>query len=264
MINFRKQLNFYLSIFISLASISLLQLTQIEKQKTSEVDLSENKTRLFLALQNNVPQFGFSNLKADLIYLEFIQYYGDTSIRQQTGYQLTPSFFELIVDNDPYFLDAFFLLSTANSLHAGQPMTTVKLLTKIGSKISPHISPKSPFIWSYKGIDEMLFLDQIQSAQKSFETAASWALETDNPAKDFIFQKNKATSAFLATNPDPTNIKIAAWQSILERTKTVKTRKFIINQIISLGGKVIHTPENGDRVYFPSKNDDNKNKKLKL
>ena len=58
---------------------------------------------LRLQMAQQVPSFGFDNLIADWYFLGFLQYFGDQEIRQETGYQVSPDFFRIILDRDPRF-----------------------------------------------------------------------------------------------------------------------------------------------------------------
>jgi hypothetical protein len=242
-------------------TVCILLIVFLQQKQTNSINVSssvlqteeQKKEKLFLTLQKKMPSLGFSNLKADWIYLKFVQYYGDTYIRQQIGYSLTPDFFQSIIDNDPRFIKAILMLSTANSVYAKQPKATVELLEQVLSKISPQVDPLTPFVWSYKGVDEMLYLGDVARAKNSFEMGSQWALQTNHPAKEAIARRNQETANFLATNPDTEKIKISSWMYLLQTSESVVTQKLAIEQIIALGGKVTYTPEGFLQVYFPKK-----------
>jgi hypothetical protein len=234
--------------------ITYLQQDRIQKL-TGEIEPNYQQQvqseQLGLELQSKMPRFGFENLWADWNYLQFIQYFGDTPARNKTGYFLIPKYFQQVVKDDPRFIRGMLVFSTANTIYAVSPKTTVKLLNEVVAEITPEFDPLTPYIWSYKGVDEMLFLGDIKAAQHSYEMAAEWALKTNDPHKEALAQRNRETAGFLAKNPDSKKARVAAWMSILQGGLNEETQKLAIREILSLGGKVSFTPEGLLKVEFP-------------
>jgi len=241
----------FLVSLIGIVSLQEKQISIITGERDENYFQQEEAERVLLGIQNKMPRFGFDNLFADWNYLQFIQYFGDTSARDETGYTLVPKYFELIVKDDPRFVQAMMILSTANTLYGVSPVTTVKLLNEAVSKIKPEDHPLSPYLWSYKGVDEMLFLGESQEAQKSYEMAAEWALRTTDPDKEAVAQRNRETAEFLATNPDSKKARVSAWMFILTGGINEETQQLAIKEIQSLGGKLSLTPEGYLKVEFP-------------
>ncbi|WP_069791678.1 hypothetical protein A5482_007985 [Cyanobacterium sp. IPPAS B-1200] len=242
------------SLIISVIGILTLQKGQLE----ADIELDEEYyqqqnqlNRLVLDIQTKAPSFGFDNLKANWNYLQYIQYFGDNPARQVTGYPLLPKYFEIIVNNDPRFVRALLSLSTANTLYAVSPKITIRLLDQALEQISPTLDPLTPYIWSYKGVDEMLFLGDITAAKKSYQTAAQWALQTDSPDKEAVAARNLETVQFLEQNPDSKRARVAAWMFILGNGLNEETQQLAIEQITALGGTVTLTPEGNLQVEFP-------------
>ena len=245
-----------LSIGASLAGVIFLQEKSLQQnsQTPSELYKAEAKAdQVFLDIQARTPTLGFDNILADWNLLKFIQYFGDTSARKQTDYELIPQFFQTIVKKDPRFTQALLILSSANSLYALSPQKTVELLNQALEKISPQKDPLAPYVWTYKGVDEMLFLGDIKAAQNSYEMAAKWALERGGEEGKAIAKRNTETATFLATNPNSKKAQVAAWTSILENAFTEETRQRAIKEIISLGGKANITANGELAITFPEK-----------
>jgi hypothetical protein len=214
-----------------------LQTQSINKEQTSY--LQEQQTlKAEVELQKNTPSFGFNNLIADWNYLQFIQYFGDTQARESTGYPLVTDYFEILVDKDPYFTQAFLSFSAANSLFAAQPQKTVTLINKVLESVPPNL-PGYPFLlWTYKAADEILFLGDLEAAKHSYENAAKWAsLRQDNIGNEMAARYEKS-AAFLATKPDPTQAQIGAWMNILSTARDEKTVKYVIQELKELGVEV--------------------------
>lgn len=203
------------------------------------------------SLQSKLPTLGFDNLVADWNYLQFIQYFGDNDARKATGYGLIPTFFEVVTKNDPNFIQAILMLSTANTMYALTPTVTVKMLDKAAQRIDPRFNTLAPYLWSYKGMDEMLFLGDVKSAQKSYEKAAEWALKTNAPDKEALAQRNQETAEFLAKNPDSRKARIAGWTFLLSNPINKETQELAIKQILALGGKINLLPQGDIQVLFP-------------
>lgn len=243
-------------ICLAIAGIIWLQQKTLTDKKQSPVTLyaaDAKSDEIFLETQARLPKMGFGNLLADWTFLRFIQYFGDTPAREAQGHTLTPRFFQIIVDNDPRFIQALLMLSGANSMYAFQPKTTVKLLNQALTQITPKISDLSPYVWSYKGIDEMLFLGDNKSSQHSYEMAAKWALEQGGKDAKAVAERNQQTANFLAKNPDSKKARVSAWMSIMENALDDKVRRQAFQEIRALGGKVGVTPQGNLVITFPEK-----------
>ncbi|WP_017293778.1 hypothetical protein [Geminocystis herdmanii] len=228
---------------------------QFLENKNNQVDyvLEEQKLKTALALQKKMPTFGFDNILADWQYLQFIQYFGDGNARTKTGYSAVTDYFEIISDYDPRFVNAYMILSTANSIYAAQPEKTVFLLNKILSNLSPHINPNALFLWIYKGVDEILFLGNMAEAKKSYEKSAEWALARGDEDGKIIANRSLETAKFLANNPDSKKAQVSAWVTVLSSAFDDETRQRAINTIHSLGGKVIISDDGKVEVKLPEK-----------
>lgn len=227
----------------SLAGILALQSQRLERMTSrQEVDYvqEEQFKKLTLDLQKKIPAFGFDNLIADWNFLQYVQYFGDNPAREETGYGLVPDFFEIMVDRDPRFVPAYLQLSTASSVFAGRPDRTVILMDRVLDSISPTISPLAPYIWIYKGVDEILFLGNLKAARHSYQMAADWA---QLQGEEALVASTSSMAEFLATNPDSRQVQIAAWAQILFGAADPKTRQHAIQQIQALEAEVRVTPD---------------------
>lgn len=235
-----------------LGAIAVIGLQFIRYQKVAEQIenpdylAQEQETSLALELRNKAPKFGFNNLVADLTYLEFIQYFGDKSARKVTGYSLAPEYFELIANHDPQFTQAYLTLSTATSVYAGKPEETVDFMNQI---LSLHTVPieGSHLMWTFKAMDESIFLGDIPAAQESYEQAAESVLQQESISLSQQYDLATLESAkiirdkakFLATKPDPTQTQIFAWQSVLPNVVKESEKQEIRDRIKSLEAKLV-------------------------
>jgi hypothetical protein len=243
----------YLTPLFCFAGVLLLQniyLNKITSKNKTEVDYTqeEQSIEVVLNLQKNLPSFGFDNLIANWNFLNFIQYYGDTEARDKIGYSLTPDYFETIVDRDPRFVQAYLILSTANSIYAARPDKTVPLLNRVVRSLSPETSPLAPYVWIYKGVDEILYLGNIKAAQNSYETASKWFSIQGN---EYMSVQTRGTATFLATNPDPKKAQVGAWATILSTTQEKRTQQYALDKIRSLGAEVFVSPDGKLQIRMP-------------
>lgn len=206
-----------------------IQQTQIAKSLHTK-----SSQKQAINLQKITPSFGFDNLRADGLYLNYIQYLGDKEARNQTGYSLIPDYFETIIKYDPHFTEAYLALSTANSLYAGKPEKTIALMDRVLASLSPEISPAVSFLWTSKASDELLYLGDVQAARKSYLTAARLAIKRGDNIGMKIAQKNIKTANFLASNPDTKKAQLAAWSMILPNIKDEQNRQIVIDKIQGL------------------------------
>lgn len=255
---FRQSASLYLVALLCVLGVGVLQVPQLKQLSSSKKnalpkmlkrEIQSEKLRLNLVRQ--LPTFGFDNLIADWIFINFLQYFGDDEVREKTGYSLSPEYFEVILTHDPYFLQAYLFLSTSTSLYAAMPEQSVALMEKGLKSLSPRVPQKSYYIWRYKGIDELLFLGDANAAKQSFATAAQWASTYSDEESKQVAAISGRTAEFLARNPKSKSAQIAAWTMVLSNKIDEQTRKLAIKRIEALGGEVYITPQGALQVRPP-------------
>lgn len=247
--------NFLISIIViilSLFGISSLQEPRLKQITESGVKTDYQKEeeieKVKVNFLLNTPSFGFSNLIADWTLLRFFQYFGDGEARDKTGYSLSPDYLEAVVKHDPLFVKAYLLISPASSIYAGRPDKTVPLMAKGLEKLSPDI-PDAYLVWLYKGVDEILFIGDIEAAKKSYQKAAEWA----QIAGDTRIEKAaRDTVQFLAKNPNSKQAQVGAWFMVWVNAPDDFTRKLAKTKIEKLGGKLDIYPD-GRVIATPPK-----------
>ncbi|MDJ0596309.1 MAG: hypothetical protein QNJ72_41075 [Pleurocapsa sp. MO_226.B13] len=251
-----KAVKLILSILFSLGltgAIVALQKPQLKVEKKldlPEYNRQESKEKTTASLLAKMPSFGYDNLIADWAYLKFLVYFGDSDVRQHTGYAATSDLFKTVVKNDPRFVETYFKLSPANSLFAGNPKESTELIEQGLASITPQSHPDSYFLWIYKAIDELLFLGDSAAAKRSYENGIEWASYYDDDRSKAVSARMKVMSEFLANNPDSVEAQIGSWFQLLTNAKDDATRQRAIDNIERLGGKIQFTP-NGVKVTVP-------------
>ncbi|MGC1307624.1 MAG: hypothetical protein WA885_10365 [Phormidesmis sp.] len=220
----------------------------VSTQEAASIDVRQYKDALTLTSQ--LPRLGFTNARANLTFLSFLQYFGDDQMRKQSGYGLSADFFRDIIADDPYYQDFYVFLTNSVSLNAAQPEKSVELMEKGLASLSPGKPDSSYYVWRYKGVEELLFLGDSKAAEHSFESAAAWARESRLPESDMIASISQQTADFLKQNPDSKVAQIGAWSSILTTAFDDETRGRAIRSIEALGGEVSVSENGGVTVKY--------------
>lgn len=253
------QSNKVIFLFVSTITITLglclvkLQLPHLQEVNQTQLDKDDylkvvEAEKLQLEFLNNAPTFGFDNLVASKSMLQFLQYLGDGDARRQTGYSMSYKYLEVIAKKDPRFAQAYLIISPASSVFGGTPHKTIEIMDEGLQKLSPEI-PQSYFIWLYKGVDEILFLGDLEKAEQSYLKAAEWAKIAGD---DRIEQAARNTAKFLATNPDITQAQVGAWFTVFTSNANEQLRELARRNIEQLGGTIEIYPD-GRVVAMPPK-----------
>ncbi|MDX2255543.1 MAG: hypothetical protein NW214_08520 [Pseudanabaenaceae cyanobacterium bins.39] len=218
--------------------------TAAETQKA----LQEEATRLNLIKQLPPKGFGFNNMIANFAFLQFLQYFGDDVARNQfqTGYSLSPHYFENIIARDPRFISAYIYLSSSVSMFAGSPSEAIALYSRGLSSLDPKVQPDSYLIWRYKAIDQLLFLGDDKGARESYLKAADWAeqaikLGTVSHREDglkTVAELSRQSAQWLEQDRDLSKARIAAWSFVLQNAVDQKTVAIIAKELDRLGMKI--------------------------
>jgi len=240
---------------ITIAKLQQPKLKSLNHSNLNQIDFAkENQAeKINLNLWKKLPSFGYGNLIADWALLSFIQYYGDDDARDATGYLLSPEYLEIIIKNDPKFISAYLILSPAISINAALPNRTVELLTE-GLK---HLSPQQPdanYVWLYRGVDQILFLGDVEGAKQSYSMAAKWAKESGNPNLAILAKANEETVKYLTKHPQSKKVRIQAWMLVLSNSNYLKTRQFALKKILELGGRIVVLPNGQMKLTLPKEN----------
>jgi tetratricopeptide (TPR) repeat protein len=242
------------------AVISYLQAPQLAKVKQpiqhltkADLQAQEAKAKAQLLLMKNLPTFGFDNLFADWHFMGYLQYFGETDVRQQAGYGAAMDYFDNILDRDPRFFFAYYYLSNTGSLYAGQPERSVALMNKGLKSLSPQVPDRSYYIWRLKAVDELLFLGKAGEARNSMQMASNWARQYPNEEGQRVAKLSQDTANYLARNPNSKKAQFDAWNMVMSSAIDDVVIKRAIAEIIALGGKVTVSPTGGFKVEPPAK-----------
>ena len=230
------------------------QFQQLVAQNQGDVAAEEQRLereKARLQALKTFPAFGFDALVANWTLLNFFNYFGDDDLRNETGYDLSPEYFKVILDRSPYFWEAYFFLSASTSLYAAQPEETVAILNDRLRLLNPNLPPQAYLLWRYKATDELLFLGDSAAAKASYEQGQQWAQANGSPEALSAAQSYQQSIEFLNEDPDSLSAQISAWSSILSNAFDDKTQQLAIDRIRGLGGDVIATPSGAYTISLP-------------
>lgn len=214
---------------------------QLRSQQNASMFTKQRAEQIKLIAE--MPALGFRNVLANYAFMSFLQYFGDDEARQSVGYSDSAAYFSTVIHHDPYFKRFYIFLSGSSTLYAGMPEETVQIMSKGLASFGEKRPADSYYIWRYKGTDELLFLNDSESAQNSFKIAADWARETPGKKANTVAQISQQTADFLAENPDSKPAQISAWGNILTTALDARTRNRAIEKIRELGGDVVLTED---------------------
>ncbi|MBD2654406.1 hypothetical protein H6G45_13120 [Synechocystis sp. FACHB-383] len=242
-----------LSCVIHLQSLSIINIKDSARSQDRSLQV-ENK-KLKITTLGKTPSLGFSNLMADWLYLQFIQYFGDNEAREKSGYSLIADYFEQIINKDPLFNNAISRLDVALSLFAGEPQESVNLLadTLKRQPITFKSSVPTYYLWRAKGNNELLFLGDTDAAKESYLKSIKSAQAYNTEDSRRIVEISKRSIEFLKSNPDSEFARITAWMNILSNNPDQKTIRRVTEEIAALGGKVEVLEDGVIQIKMPQK-----------
>lgn len=249
-----------IAIFAAIAlSLQLPKLNQRLSGQTPEETrkaVKEEEARLKLIRQLPSRGLGFNNMIANFTFLQFLQYFGDDVSRNtfQTGYSLSPRYFENIIDRDPRFVSSYLYMSASVSMFAGAPRDAIDIYSKGLRSLNPDIQPTAYTVWRYKATDQLLFLGDAKGAKESYLQAAAWAEQVKPNAKTIDDPKLAAEASlqsakWLEKERDLTKAQIGAWSLVLQNAVDKKTVETVAQELDKIGMKI--EIRNGSPVIVP-------------
>jgi hypothetical protein len=249
------QIGIVLGAFTVVVNLQTHQLASLKHQSKSlskdVLQQEEAKAKAQLSIAKMLPTFGFDNLVADWHFIDFIQYIGDTDVRQKAGYGAAMENLEAILDRDPRFLYAYFYLSSTGSIYAGEPERSVSLMDRGLKSLTPKVPDRGYYIWRLKAVDELLFLGKVTDARNSMQTAANWARQYSSPEGQNVAKLSQNTANYLARNPNSKRAQFDAWNMVLSAAVDDFVIKRAIVEIRATGGKVTISPTGEFKVEAP-------------
>jgi len=206
----------------------------------------DEEARLKLIRQLPPRGLGFNNMIANFAFLQFLQYFGDDISRNnfQTGYSLSPLYFENIIDRDPRFLSSYIYMSSSVSMFAGRPRDAINIYSKGLKSLDPDQQPSAYTVWRYKATDQLLFLGDGKGARESYLKAAEWGDKASLSGKKLVenpklvAEFSRQSAKWLEEDRDLSKAQIGAWSMALQNAVDKKTVQIIAQEVDKLGMKI--------------------------
>lgn len=242
--------------FIAIAALTLTGVIFLQHSRLKQPSLwienpvqATEQEKLRLQMLKQAPTFGFDNLSADWVFLNFLQYYGDEEARKKTGFGLSPDYFDIITRRDPRFTMAYLFLSGSVSHQLGKPELSIAMMRRGTAALSPQIDDSAFQVWRLQALDQLLLLGNIPAAIHSFEQAANWTKGTSYAEIEPVL---RGTADFLRTDPNSKPVRVVSWGSIYEQAVAMGDRQTAARakkEILALGGRFVE--KDGNVLVIP-------------
>ena len=246
----------FAAIVLSLQLPKLNQRLSGQTLEDTRKAVREEEARLKVIRQLPSRGLGFNNMIANFTFLQFLQYFGDDTARNsfQTGYSLSPRYFENIIDRDPRFVNGYLYMSASVSMFAGVPSQAIAIYDHGLRSLDPTKQPTAYTVWRRKATDQLLFLGDAKGARESYLKAAEWVEQTKATDKlledpQVIAQKSRESAKWLEENRDLRKAQIGAWTIVLQSAVDKKTVETVAQELDKLGMKI--EIKDGQSVIVP-------------
>lgn len=236
---------------IAIGGIVLLQQATIKRapQGLEDPVLAQDRTRTQLQLAARMPSLGFDNLLANWAFLSYLQYFGDTEVRQATGYTANEDYFELMTLRDPRFTTLAPFISAGVAYYAGKPEKSVALMTRMTDVLDPKHQPDAFWVWRFKAFDQYLLLNDIPATVASLEMASRWAAMTSKYRRVAPFFQE--TADFLRRDPNTLAVRFYSWNEVYQAAVDRLVIQRAEQELLAMGAKRGPRLPNGRSQFLP-------------
>ena len=237
----------------AIAGIIAIQIPRLQSitATTIATEESQRQEAVRLSLLNRSPSFGFDNMMANWVFLNLVQYDGDSETRKQVGYPLAPMYFDTMTRLDPRFVSSYIFLSGIMSYQMGKPEEAIALMNRGTDALTPQADPRAFLVWRLKGLDQLLMLGDAASAAKSYDQAGDWALQSTEAETRQTGPIFKQTAEFLRTDPNNKTLLLWSWTTIFDQaivTRDEKTQERARKKLLEIGA--IERRDDRNKPYF--------------
>ena len=222
---------------LAIGGIITLQRATIERapQGLEDPVLAQDRTRTQLQLAAKLPSLGFDNVLANWAFLSYLQYFGDTEVRQATGYTANEDYFEVMTLRDPRFTTLAPFISAGVAYYAGKPEKSVALMTRMTDALDPRRQPDAFWVWRFKAFDQYLLLNDIPATIASLEMAGQWAVVTQKYRSAAPFFQE--TADFLRRDPNTQAVRFYAWNEVYQAAVDSLVIQRAEQELLAMGAK---------------------------
>ncbi|AGY56329.1 hypothetical protein [Gloeobacter kilaueensis] len=177
--------------------------------------------------------FGWRNLLADWLWLQYVQYFGDVAARKKSGYGLSAEYIQAITALDPAFIFAATQANYAVAEQMGAPKEAIAILTAAAKRNPGRADalgmPGSWYLWRLAGSVAFRHLGHYRQAAAYFERAAR---EPGAPA----VMRDNAAAFYNASNDRERAIQL--WREFYVSAPTAQLRAEGRRRLAALGVEV--------------------------
>ncbi|WP_017326330.1 hypothetical protein [Synechococcus sp. PCC 7336] len=231
----------------SIAGLVALQKPQIVDKAQLVRDVEASATAQIATLEIG-KYLGFRGLTASMLWLSFVQYFGDTA-RLQSGYSLTPVYLEAVASSEPRFEDVYFVTTSAIAIRSTQPERAKELIEFGLDHIHPDWNDRAYRLPFSLGLINFLYLTDTEAARQAYYQAADW-YEVSN--RDSA-QSWREIGDRLNEKPESRYLQFHVWNQLLRRTQDPESRRSVLQRLAKLG-EVRQLPD-GSVELIPPPND---------
>lgn len=235
---------------ILMAAIIALQGMKIPEIRAGFSDEYVVRKEQNFAIASGMKAIGFGDLAASWLWLEFVQYYGDTPRRRQEGYSLTYDYLEKITQLDEQFLGAYRYVSPAVAFSAGQPEQAQELLRKGVRAMEPHSQPQAYRLYLDMAVHAFLLLGDPEAGRAAYYAAADWyeqaGLEGSSSPDGW-----RQLGERLVTSPESRDVRFKVWLQVFNGTADPETRERALIELGELGARFQRQPNGQIQILEP-------------
>lgn len=232
-----------------IAIIALLQIPSIAPLKENQADPFTVRFEQTLLLATTLEWLGAKNLGVSWLWLEFIQYYGDTPSRAQTGHGLSLKYLDRIIALDPQFLTVYPWV-TSVAFSGGVPDEAEKLIDQGLKSLTREQHPQAWKLLVDKAVIQFLLKGNSAQGTKNYYAAADWLDAIGQEAEAHAF---RSLGGRLEASPNSRRVRFDIWLTVLQGTADPETRKRAIIELGKLGGEFVFSPDGQlERIIPPA------------
>ncbi len=236
---------------IGLLSAAILGLQGLTIQETRSGFTDEYVVRKEqnFAIASALEGIGLSNLAASWLWMEFVQYYGDSPRRRQQGYGLTYDYLDKITQLDEEFYWAYRYISSAVGFSAGQPQRAEQLIQRGLEHLDPQKQPDGYRLYLDLAINYFILIGDAEAGRGAYYAAAEWyeqaGLEGNAP------ELWRALGDRLVESPNSKQVRFTVWNQVLNLSDDPVTRERALIELGALGARFRRQPEGQIEVIPP-------------
>lgn len=238
------------SIAIALVGILALQVTTLQKTRQSLTDEYVVRKEQNFAIASTLEGIGFGNLAASWLWLEFIQYYGDTLSRRSEGYSLSYDYLKKITELDDQFLWAYRYISPAVAFSAGQPEKAEELILAGLEAMTPQTQPDGYRLHLDRAVNQFLLIGDAQAGRAAYYAAADWYERADLQGTDPDAWRQLADR--LVNSPNRNDVRFTMWNQVFYTSADPVTRDRALLELRELGAEIRRRPDGQIQILSPA------------